>query len=230
MRYCNGTQTTGSSDLAKLYDGVQDMATYDTCGDSCYLRSDTGGSPMPWHFVAVLLVMRFLLVFVRVAHWDKGQILALLLAVVNSWIITLAFFSTGLAPDKITVWSSIILVGDAGAVNQVIVLLLEKSGEHMPLFHHIIRPATAADDDNDNETPASFVNPRFPFLGRTCLTLSYPVTVRFTDKYLAARQSVRDTEMNAMNTRDGNPSADSARSTSKQRHPKVNRASLETAF
>lgn len=181
MGFCNGTQTSGNADVARLWDGVHDMTAYDTCGDSSYLRPDTGGSPMPWHFVTFLLITRLLLVFVRIARWDKGQIFALLLAMINAFIITLAFFSTGLAPDKITIWSSIILVGDAGAVEQVAVLLLEKSGADLPPLHHVILPATFATENELRKTRIPCMNPRLSLLAGMHLPLPELDKVWFID-------------------------------------------------
>ncbi|KAF8537440.1 hypothetical protein BDD12DRAFT_931392, partial [Trichophaea hybrida] len=112
------------------------------CGGSgataAYIRSDVGGSLMPWHLVAILFLVHLPLVLVRVASWKKGQIVGLVVAFFDAITTTQAYLSTKLDPAKVMVWTPIFLVIDVGAVLQVFILVVEKYGARFPILRHIM--------------------------------------------------------------------------------------------
>jgi hypothetical protein len=94
------------------------------CGGT-YFRPDVGGFLIPWVYMAILILIQAPTALRRVVKWKNVQVLALGLTVFHIFIITLAFASTRLAPEKVLVWAPLTLLIDAGAMMQLVVLLSE---------------------------------------------------------------------------------------------------------
>jgi hypothetical protein len=116
-----------------------------TCGTG-YLRSDVGGSLPPWILTAFAIVFQLPVVIVRIARWDKTQLICLFISLLEAGIITQAYVSTHLTPNKVLVWSPISLVLPAGAMIQQLVLLVEMHGSQIPLLRGIIVERTKPSD------------------------------------------------------------------------------------
>ncbi|KAF8541126.1 hypothetical protein BDD12DRAFT_879299 [Trichophaea hybrida] len=96
-----------------------------------YIRSDIGGSLMPWHLVAILFLVHLPLVIARVACWEKSRIISLVVAFFDALIIIQAYASTQLDSTKVMVWTPILLVIDVGAILQVVILMINDSEPSM---------------------------------------------------------------------------------------------------
>jgi hypothetical protein len=85
-------------------------------------------------------------VIVRIARWDKTQLICLFISLLEAGIITQAYVSTHLTPNKVLVWSPISLVLPAGAMIQQLVLLVEMHGSQIPLLQGIVVERTKPSD------------------------------------------------------------------------------------
>ncbi|KAF2134154.1 hypothetical protein P153DRAFT_381335 [Dothidotthia symphoricarpi CBS 119687] len=91
-----------------------------------YLRSASGGSMMPWLLVLFLLLFHLPSCIIRAVRWESAQYLALGLAVLAIAFTVQAYQSTALKPSEVLVWMPLTLVLDAGAMLQMVVLIIEK--------------------------------------------------------------------------------------------------------
>jgi hypothetical protein len=91
-----------------------------------YLRPDKGMSIVPWLISLLLLLVHLPLATIRIQRWEKAQIISVVLAGVSCIVVTMAYRSSKLTAETIYVWSPVILIGDVGAVLQVLALVAEK--------------------------------------------------------------------------------------------------------
>ena len=104
-------------------------------GDS-YIRPGSSNSLIPWIYSLVILFLHLPLVVIRVVRWETGQIWALAMATFSVILTIVAYWATGLDPEKILVWTPIALVLDVGAVMQIFILIAEEDGERA--WHTIV--------------------------------------------------------------------------------------------
>ncbi|KAF8243920.1 hypothetical protein K440DRAFT_663820 [Wilcoxina mikolae CBS 423.85] len=114
-----------------------------------YIRSDIGDSLMPWHLVAILFLVHLPLVIVRVACWEKRQIMSLVVAFFDAMVTIQAYVSTQLDPTKVMVWTPILLVIDVGAILQVVILVVRESGERIPIVKYFLHNRGNHQSEND---------------------------------------------------------------------------------
>ncbi|KAH7393749.1 hypothetical protein BKA64DRAFT_95908 [Cadophora sp. MPI-SDFR-AT-0126] len=126
-------------------DVVLSLAKNLTCGTG-YLRPDVGGSLPPWILTVLAIVLELPVVIVRIARWEKTQLICLFISTLGAYIITQAYISTHLSPDKVLVWTPISLVLPAGAMIHQLVLLVEMRGSQIPLLRGIIVERTEPSD------------------------------------------------------------------------------------
>ena len=122
--YSNGTQYNAfqySQFLESLNRNVP-------CGGPTYLRPDVGGALLPWLYSLIALIVHLPIVLIRVARWDRVQILSLALATLTITITIQSYKSTALSPDKVLVWMPLTLPLDAGSMLQLAVLIIEDLG------------------------------------------------------------------------------------------------------
>jgi hypothetical protein len=96
-----------------------------SCGPT-YIRPDNGGSLQPWLLVVFQIAIHSPAVVVRMARWERVQILSLALALVMITIYIQAYVSTGLAAKTVLVWTPLTLILDAGSLLQILVLIVEE--------------------------------------------------------------------------------------------------------
>jgi hypothetical protein len=77
-----------------------------SCGIASYLRPDVGGSLLPWLYTVVAIVIHLPVVLVRVARWERVQMISLVLAAFTIILTIQSYISTNLAPEKVLVWVS----------------------------------------------------------------------------------------------------------------------------
>ena len=94
-----------------------------------YIRPDAGIATMPWLYSSLFLALHLPLVLVRVLKWNVGQWWSLVMAAFSLSIVSLTYASTQWDPNQIYAWQPITLIGDLGAVVQVLVLVIEQSAE-----------------------------------------------------------------------------------------------------
>ncbi|KAK7751971.1 hypothetical protein SLS62_006114 [Diatrype stigma] len=105
------------------------------CTETTYLRPDIAGSILPWPYTLAWLLIHIPLVLIRVARWEKVQMLSLFLAAVSIASFTQAYSSTQRRPEEILVWSPLTVILDVGAVMQLFFLVVESSkGENVNGF------------------------------------------------------------------------------------------------
>jgi hypothetical protein len=100
------------------------------CGGPTYLRPDVGGALLPWLYSGAALLVHLPIVLIRVARWDRVQILSLALATLTIGVTLQSYKSTSLSPDKVLVWMPLTLTLDAGSMLQLAVLIVEDIGFH----------------------------------------------------------------------------------------------------
>ena len=105
---------------------------FPSCGVATYLRSGVGGAPLPWVIAIVLFLVNISNVVVRIKKFEAAQTFSMVLSFTTAFVVTLAYVSTGLAPEMIMVWTPILLVGNAGFLLQVFVFVIEKHGSRWP--------------------------------------------------------------------------------------------------
>jgi len=111
------------------YSQFQDsIARNASCGGSTYIRPDIGGALLPWFYTIVVLVIHLPTVLIRATRWERVQILSLALATFAVAITTQSFISTKLMPEGVLVWMPLMLPLDAGAMLQLMVLIVEEVG------------------------------------------------------------------------------------------------------
>jgi hypothetical protein len=99
-----------------------------SCGGPTYLRPDVGGSLLPWLYTIIEISIHLPVVLVRVARWDKVQVISLALAGFQICLTLLSYHSTRLSPDQVLVWMPLTLPLDAGSMLQLAVLIVEDVG------------------------------------------------------------------------------------------------------
>lgn len=128
--------TIGSPDYNVQYWQFQpSLDQHANCTETTYLRPDIAGSILPWPYALAWLLIHVPLVLIRVARWEKVQMLSLFLAAVSIASFTQAYSSTQRRPEEILVWSPLTIVLDVGAVLQLFFLVVESSkGENVNGF------------------------------------------------------------------------------------------------
>jgi hypothetical protein len=96
-----------------------------SCGPA-YIRPDNGGSLQPWLLVVFQIIIHLPAAIVRMARWERVQMLSLALASVMVYIYIQAYVSTGLTPDTVLGWTPLTLILDAGSLLQLLVLIVEE--------------------------------------------------------------------------------------------------------
>jgi hypothetical protein len=109
-----------------------------TCGGTTYIRPNVGGALLPWFYAVVLLVIHLPTVIIRATRWEKVQVLSLALAAFAAACTIQSFMSTKLRPEGVLVWMPLMLPLDAGAMMQLLVLIVEEEGLG-GLWHTILR-------------------------------------------------------------------------------------------
>lgn len=97
-------------------------------GGETYIRPDSSGALLPWLYAIIILVIHLPTVLIRVTRWEKVQVLSLWLAVSSIAVTLQGYISTGLEPEAVLVWMPLLLPLDAGAMLQLIVLIVEDVG------------------------------------------------------------------------------------------------------
>jgi hypothetical protein len=96
------------------------------CGGNTYLRPDAGGALQPYIWTILEIILHTPTCILRLAKWEKVQMLSLCIAGLNIIISTQAYTSTKLDPSQVLVWNPVVLILDAGAMLQIYILILEK--------------------------------------------------------------------------------------------------------
>lgn len=91
-------------------------------------RPDIGGALVPWIYSVVVIAVHFPVLWERIHDWEKVQTLSLCLAVFNIAITMAGYISSKFDPGQVLVWMPLTSTLDAGAMLQLIVLILEKDG------------------------------------------------------------------------------------------------------
>jgi hypothetical protein len=97
-----------------------------TCGGTTYIRPDVGGSLLPWLYAIILLLIHLPTVIIRATRWEKVQVLSLALAAFAVAVSIQGYVSTKLKPEGVLVWMPLMLPLDAGAMLQLMVLIVEE--------------------------------------------------------------------------------------------------------
>jgi hypothetical protein len=128
--------TANSTALGNLLwsDVAQTLAQNISCGDPSSIRPDVGGSVIPWPLTLISLLLHLPTVIVRIAKWEDALTWSLVLAGFEIFVVLLSFISSHLTPEKVMVWSTVVLVVSAGAALQQFVLLVEEYRCHLPLI------------------------------------------------------------------------------------------------
>ena len=90
-----------------------------------YLRPNTGGALLPWPYTILIMVIHLPVVIIRVVRWEVIQSWCLVSTLFTVIVYVQAYISTKFDPDKILVWTPLILVIDAGSMLQVFFLVIE---------------------------------------------------------------------------------------------------------
>jgi hypothetical protein len=99
-----------------------------SCGGSTYIRPDVSGSLLPWFYTVVVLIIHLPTVIIRATRWEKVQVLSLALATFAVAVTIQGFWSTKLKPEGVLVWMPLMMPLDAGAMLQLMVLIVEEVG------------------------------------------------------------------------------------------------------
>src|SRR5439155_19230550 len=87
-----------------------------------YLRPDLQ-SIMPWIYTLIILIVHIPTVLIRVMKWENVQLWCLACTTLTIVVYTQAYISTKFEPEKILVWTPILLLIDAGSMAQIFFLL-----------------------------------------------------------------------------------------------------------
>jgi hypothetical protein len=93
---------------------------------------------MPWLYTSFMIIIHLPSVLIRATRWQMVQTLSIGLAAVNIVVFTQAYHSTQLAPEKVMVWTPIMLLLDAGAMLQLFVMVVEANGSRLPVLRRFI--------------------------------------------------------------------------------------------
>jgi hypothetical protein len=104
------------------------LARNATCGGTTYIRPNVGGALLPWFYAVVLLLVHLPTVVIRATRWEKVQVMSLALAAFAVACTIQSFVSTKLKPEGVLVWMPLMLPLDAGAMMQLMVLIVEEEG------------------------------------------------------------------------------------------------------
>src|SRR5436190_16074840 len=98
---CNISPNLTIADGIQLWQFSPSLEKHVSCGISEYLRPDKGGSQLPWPYTIVWIVIHFPVVIIRVARWEKAQVLSLILAAVSVASCLQAYTSTQRKPEEV---------------------------------------------------------------------------------------------------------------------------------
>jgi hypothetical protein len=99
-----------------------------SCGGSTYIRPNVGGSLLPWFYTVVVLIIHLPTVIIRATRWERVQVLSLALATFAVAVTIQGFWSTKLKAEGVLVWMPLMMPLDAGAMLQLMVLIVEEVG------------------------------------------------------------------------------------------------------
>jgi hypothetical protein len=99
-----------------------------SCGGPTYIRPDVGGALLPWFYTIVILIIHLPTVIIRATRWERVQVLSLALATFSVAVTIQGFWSTKLKPEGVLVWMPLMMPLDAGAMLQLMVLIVEEIG------------------------------------------------------------------------------------------------------
>jgi hypothetical protein len=101
------------------------------CGPSTYIRPNIGGALYPWLYLIPIFVIHIPVLWERVYHWEKVQLISLGLAVYTIATTAMAYLSSQhFDPRRVLVWMPLTLTLDFGAMLQLIFLIRAKDNEH----------------------------------------------------------------------------------------------------
>lgn len=90
---------------------------------SSYLRPDVGGALLPWVYTIVILLVHIPVLVIRVVRWEVVQNWCLAGTLLSVVITCQGYSSTGFRQEMILTSTPILLIIDAGSMEQVIFLL-----------------------------------------------------------------------------------------------------------
>jgi hypothetical protein len=101
------------------------------CGPSTYMRPNIGGALYPWIYLLPIFIIHIPVLWERVYHWEKVQVIALALAVYTIATTAMSYLSSHhFDPKQILVWMPLTLTLDFGAMLQLVILIQAKDKEH----------------------------------------------------------------------------------------------------
>lgn len=83
---------------------------------------------MPWIWIAVVIIIHAPVLWERIHNWEKVQTFSLCLALCNIIVTIASYWSSNFDPKQILVWTPLTATLDAGAMLQLIVLILAHDG------------------------------------------------------------------------------------------------------
>jgi hypothetical protein len=158
MAFCNISPNTTIPNLpfVQLWELELPVGTqYQNCGDVSYLRPDIGGAVIPWAYSILLIMIHLPTVIIRFVRWETSQSWCILLTLFSVFIYLQAYISTGLAADKVFVWTPLPLVIDAGSMLHLCILVVEEEGPRLPLLRKWITR------EREDFPPTQWRNPLF---------------------------------------------------------------------
>lgn len=84
-----------------------------------------GVALLPWVYTLVVLIAHLPTVVLRVVKWESAQTWCLAATTLTVVVYCQAYVSTRLAADKVLVWTPLLLLIDAGAMQQIVFLVCE---------------------------------------------------------------------------------------------------------
>lgn len=120
-----------------------------TCGGTTYIRPNVGGALLPWFYAVVLLIVHLPTVIIRATRWEKVQVISLALAAFAVATVVQSYASTKLKPEGVLVWMPLMLPLDAGAMMQLMVLIVEEEGLGR-LYHALVGKNKTVDEGSGN--------------------------------------------------------------------------------
>ncbi|KAF2416698.1 hypothetical protein EJ08DRAFT_703570 [Tothia fuscella] len=100
------------------------------CGDSTYIRANIAGALYPWPYLVPITLIHGPVLWERIYHWEKVQVIALCLAGYIMVTTIMGYWSTSFDPRQVLVWMPLTVVLDCGAMLQLYFLISEKDKRH----------------------------------------------------------------------------------------------------
>jgi len=124
---CGNITIKINSTLSLSWQELQSNGLHEFPGtNSSYLRPD-GFALLPWIYLVIILIVHIPTVIIRVLRWEISQLWCFATTFLTIIVFIQGYISTEFTPDKVLVWTPIVLLIDAGSMSQIAFLVTDEN-------------------------------------------------------------------------------------------------------